>query len=646
MESSILWQPTPTRIEAAQVTQFRNFVNQKWAQALPDYAALYAWSIASPADFWQAVWEFCDIKFHTPYETVLSPSGSMLHNQWFSGAKLNYAENCLWQKGQQPALICYQEQGPRREVNYDELRAQVAKAQALLRARGITQGDRVAAFMPNTLETIVAFLATSSLGAIWSSCSPDFGVQGAVDRFSQITPKIVLACNGYHYQGKVLNCIDKVTQIAAQLPSVHTLIWVDFIELATNAPGLHWQTELEKYSGTDCEFVPLPFDHPLAILYSSGTTGAPKCIVHGAGGTLIQHLKEHRLHCDLRASDVFFYFTTCGWMMWNWLVSGLASGCTLVLYDGSPASPSLNCLWDIAAAEKITVFGTSAKYIASLHKEKMLLKQTHDVSALRLITSTGSPLLPEDFEYVYDSIKSDVCLSSISGGTDIVSCFALGSPVLPVRTGELQTRGLGLDVAIVNEQGERVMGEKGELTCQAPFPCQPIYFWNDPEDALYRKAYFSKFPGVWAHGDYAELTPSGGLIIYGRSDAVLNPGGVRIGTAEIYRQVEKLPAVLESLAIGQPWQGDVRIILFVRLREGLTLSEELKSQLKRQIQTGASPRHVPALIIQVPDLPRTLNGKLVEIAVRHVIQGLPVQNIEALANPHALHYFENLTELQ
>jgi acetoacetyl-CoA synthetase len=515
---------------------------------------------------------------------------------------------------------------------------------------GVTPGDRVAGFLPNMPEAPIGMLAASSIGAIWSSCSPDFGVQGVLDRFGQIQPKVLLCVDGYYYAGKTIDTLGRIEEIARQLPALEKVVVVPYIaaepQIGSIPKAAHLADFLAPFRPRDMAFERLPFDHPLAILYSSGTTGVPKCIVHGAGGTLLQHLKEHQLHTDLKRGDRLFYFTTCGWMMWNWLVSGLASGATLLLYDGSPFYPDASVLFDLADAEGMNVFGTSAKYIDALSKLDWRPQQTHRLADLRTMTSTGSPLSPESFEYVYASVKGDLLLSSISGGTDIVSCFVLGSPWLPVWKGEIQCRGFGLKVEVYDDEGKPVVGQKGELVCSAPFPSMPVGFWNDPDGAKYHDAYFAKFPGVWCHGDYMEITPRGSAIIYGRSDAVLNPGGVRIGTAEIYRQVEQLPEVVESLVIGQDWERDVRVVLFVRLREGVALDEALVKKIKLQIRNNTTPRHVPAKIIQVADIPRTKSGKIVELAVRNVVHGRPVKNREALANPEALDLFRGLPDLQ
>ena len=540
------------------------------------------------------------------------------------------------------------ENGERRELSWRQLFDAVERLATALRADGVGVGDRVAGLLPNLPETVIGLLATSSLGAIWSSCSPDFGARGVLDRFGQIEPKVLLTVDGYRYGGKVIDLAPKVAEIIASLPSLVRTVEVHFLDRNRPAAGHEGAVLWDDYLDAEPEpltFAQLPFDHPLFVLYSSGTTGQPKAIVHGQGGTLLQHIKEHRLHTDLRPGERLFYFTTCGWMMWNWLVTGLASEATLILFEGSPFHPGPQALWDVAAEEKVHVFGTSAKYIDALKKAGLRPKETHDLQQLRALLSTGSPLVPESFDYVYGAIKDDLQLSSISGGTDIVSCFVLGNPAGPVRRGEIQMRGLGLAVEVVDEQGEAVREQKGELVCSRPFPCMPVSFWNDPDGERYRKSYFDRFPNVWCHGDYAEITDAGGIIIHGRSDAVLNPGGVRIGTAEIYRVVEQIPEILESICVGQDWEGDVRVVLFVRLRDGATLDEALEGQIRGRIRQNCTPRHVPARILAVADIPRTMSGKITELAVRDVIHGRPVKNTEALANPEALELYRDLPEL-
>ena len=616
-------------------------------QGFDNYDSLYRWSIDESADFWQALCDFCDIRFTKPPATILQHPGSIMDAGWFHGSELNYAEHLLRHRGGREALVFYGEDGARRATSFDELRAAVAGVAAGLRQAGIEKGDRVGGYLPNCPEAIIAMLAASSIGAIWSSCSPDFGVTGVVDRFGQIEPKVLFTANGYFYNGKRFECLDTVARIIDAIPSVERTVVVPFAEGAIDTSGIANAVTLEAFSvaGADLEFEPVAFDHPLFIMYSSGTTGVPKCIVHGHGGTLLQIVKEHVLHCDTGTNDRLFYFTTCGWMMWNWLATGLATGATLVLFDGSPFYDDGRVLWKMAEREKLTVFGTSAKYISALQKAGVRPAEEFGLPALRAVLSTGSPLAPESFDFVYDAIGSDLQLSSIAGGTDIISCFVLGNPTLPVRRGEIQCRGLGMAVEFFDDEGNALLEQRGELVCTKPFPSAPVGFWNDPDNAKYRAAYFEKYPGVWAHGDFAELRRTGGIVIHGRSDAVLNPGGVRIGTAEIYRQVEKLDEVVESIAIGQDWEDDVRVVLFVVLREGVELDDDLRARIRRVIRENTTPRHVPAKIVAVPEIPRTKSGKIVEIAVRTVVHGEEVKNTEALANPEALRYFRDIPEL-
>jgi acetoacetyl-CoA synthetase len=646
-----LWTPSAERIAATRMGAFRHFVNRRHSLNLPDYPALHAWSLAQREAFWQAIVEFFEVRFSQQPSRVLEEGPAMPSARWFPGASLNFAEQLLRRRDDHPALVAIGEEGSREQLSYAELAAHVAGLQRSLKAAGVGIGDRVAAFMPNTWQTLVGMLATTSLGATWSSCSPDFGTQGVIDRFGQIEPKVLIAAAGYRYAGKNIDLTGKLNEILERLPSLEQLIVVPYSNPQAKAADFHSAAEVELWHdcyqpGGEPEFTPVPFDHPLYILYSSGTTGVPKCIVHGTGGVLLQHLKELGLHTDLGADDTLFYYTTCGWMMWNWLVSGLALGATLVLFDGSPFHPGAERLIDLIDAENISIFGTSAKYLAALEKAGAKPGSTHRLTRLKAILSTGSPLSHESFEYVYREIKADLCLSSISGGTDIVSCFALGNPVLPVWRGELQCKGLGMDVQVWNDAGQAVRSEKGELVCAQHFPSMPVGFWNDADDSKFKAAYFETFPGVWAHGDYAEETLHGGLVIHGRSDAVLNPGGVRIGTAEIYRQVEKVEEVLESIAIGQDWDDDVRVVLFVRLRDGIELSEALQARIRQVIRANTTPRHVPAKIIAVSDIPRTISGKIVELAVRNVVHGKPVKNTDALANPQALELFRDLAELR
>ena len=613
------------------------------------YPSLYDWSIADREAFWSLVADHFHIDFHHPPRATLDED-VMPGARWFPGATLNYAEHLLRHRdSDKPALIFRGERGQRQSLSYQELFHAVAAAQSGLKKYGIKKGDRVAALMPNCIETIVMMLATTALGAIWSSCSPDFGLQGVLDRFGQIKPGLLLATDGYFYGGKKIDCKPGIAELQQHLPTLKQTVVVCFMEQEPDLRGLPETRLYSQFIGNNqrsVQFEPVPFNHPLFIMYSSGTTGVPKCIVHGHGGTLLQHVKELGLHTDLKTTDTLFYFTTCGWMMWNWMITSLALGATVVIYDGSPFHPAPDALINLLEEVSVSVFGTSAKYIAALEKAGVKPRQSHELADLRAILSTGSPLLHESFDYVYRDIKPDLCLSSISGGTDIVSCFALGNPCLPVLRGELQCRGLGMDVQFVNDQGANLLEEKGELTCQSSFPSMPVGFWNDPDQKKYTKAYFSRFPGIWCHGDYGELRKSGGIVIHGRADAVLNPGGVRIGTAEIYRQVEKVDAILESIAVGQEWQGDTRIVLFVKLRPEITLTDELVQEIKTTIRANTTPRHVPAAVLQVDDIPRTISGKIVELAVREVVHGRPVANTDALANPEALTCFRDREELR
>jgi len=626
-----LWTPDPARAAQTGMARFMQLAGKR------DYAGLHRWSVEHSADFWSLLWTFAEVR-GAPGKRRLVDGDRMPGAQWFPDGRLNFAENLLRDAGDAPAMVFWGEDQVKRRVSRRELRALVSRLQQALRAEGVGKGDRVAGYLPNLPEAVAATLATASLGAIWSSCSPDFGVQGVLDRFGQIEPKVLFCADRYLYGGKEFGLAEKNAQVLAGLPSVRKTVTVRYGD-----GGFGDFTE--RFEPGAPAFEQVEFNHPLYILYSSGTTGVPKCIVHGTGGTLLQHLKEHRLHSDVDAGDRLFYFTTLGWMMWNWLVSGLASGATLLLYDGSPFVQRGRVLFDYADAEGMTHFGTSAKYIDAIAKLNLRPKDTHRLENLRAVLSTGSPLVAESFDYVYRNIKDDVCLSSISGGTDIVSCFVLGNPVLPVWRGEIQSKGLGLAVEVFDEEGRPLIGEKGELVCTRPFPAMPVGFWNDPDGAKYRAAYFEKYPNVWRHGDWCEITKHGGIVIYGRSDAVLNPGGVRIGTAEIYRQVERLDEVVESLVIGQDWEGDVRVVLFVKLRDGLKLDDALVARIKKRIRDNTTPRHVPAKVLQVGDIPRTKSGKIVELAVRNVVHGQPVKNVEALANPEALEHFRGRREL-
>jgi len=649
-----LWIPSADRIASARITAFTTLLRAKYLQQFPDYWSLWRWSIANKEVFWRELWDFCSMKGDKG-ERTLFDGHLMPGAKWFPDARLNFAENLLSKRGQDDALVFWNEQGDRRRLSFDKLYGSVACMQHALRSAGVAAGDRVASILPNIPEAAIAMLGATSLGAVWSSSSPDFGVQGVLDRFTQIAPKILFAVNGYFYNGKVIDTRQKVMEIAARLPSVERVVWVPYVAdhaVAVGKPAAHareclhcqWQEFIDN-PATEIAFPRFPFDHPLVVVYSSGTTGLPKCMVHGVGGTLMQHVKEHVLHSDVHDGDRVFYFSTTGWVMWNWLISGLATGATCLLYDGSPFAERGRILWDFVEAENATLFGTSAKFIDASKKAGVVPRRTHQLPALRTILTTGSPLLPESFDYVYQCVKSDVHLASISGGTDIMACFALGNPVLPVYRGELQCRGLGMATDVFDDDALSLRGEMGELVCTQTFPSLPLYFMNDEGGARYHGSYFERFPGLWCHGDWCQITENDGMVIVGRSDATLNPGGVRIGTAEIYRQVESLAEVVESIVIGQDFQGDARVVLFVKLADGITLDAALTEKIRQRIRENTTPRHVPARIVQVPDIPRTKSNKIVELTVRDVVHGRSIKNAEALANPEALEHFRNRSEL-
>jgi acetoacetyl-CoA synthetase len=645
-----LWTPSQERVENSNIMRFIQAVNKSYTLGITNYHELYQWSIDNRADFWESVWKFGGVICSKNYDRVLDDKPEILGSKWFIGSRLNFAENLLRFRDERTAIVFKGEGLEATRITYAELYDQVARLALSLRNAGVSNGDRVAGYVPNITETIIAMLATTSIGAIWSSCSPDFGVKGVMDRFGQIAPKVLFTANGYFYNGKSHDSLSKISDVVKQAPSIEKVVIIPYTEKApdiSSVPnGILYGDFISQQSGIKLEFEQTSFDHPLYIMYSSGTTGLPKCMVHGVGGTLLQHLKEHLLHCDLKREDKIYYFTTCGWMMWNWLVSALSVGATVLLYDGSPFYPDAGAIFKFAEEEDMTIFGTSARYIAGIEKAGLKPREQFNLPNLRMMCSTGSPLSEDSFRYVYRDVKSDIQLASISGGTDIVSCFALGCPILPVYEGELQCRGLGMRVLAFDGYGKSVTNQQGELVCAASFPCMPIYFWNDPDNAKYRAAYFSVFPNVWHHGDYVEVTFHGGVKIYGRSDATLNPSGVRIGTAEIYRQVESLEEISDSIVVGQDWDNDVRVLLFVKTAPGVLLDETLKNRIKKTIRDNTTPRHVPAFILPIEDIPVTLNGKKVELAVRNVIEGKPVTNKDALANPDSLDQFANLQELK
>jgi len=646
----MLWQPSSQQVQATNMYRFIAAVNARHGMQLRDYPSLYQWSTDHIPAFWAMMWDFAPILHSAPYTEVVDDPHKMPGARWFTGARLNFAENLLRYRDDQPALVFKGEgQAPTR-MTYARLYDEVARVAKALKGAGIKAGDRVVGFMPNMPATIVAMLAATSMGAVWSSCSPDFGIKGVLDRFGQIKPKIIFTADGYRFKGKAIDCLERMAGIVKELPSLEKVVVVPYIndraEIGALAKAVHYADFVAKEQGLEIDFAQLPFDHPLYIMYSSGTTGLPKCMVQSAGGILIHHLKELLLHTDLKRADTIFYFTTCGWMMWNWLTSSLATGATLVLYDGNPFHPHPGVLWEMAASEKISVFGTSAGYIAALMAAGVRPGKDYDLSALRAVLSTGSPLSVEGFEFIYREVKADLQLASIAGGTDLNGCFALGNPMGPVYAGELQCRGLAMKVKAFDPNGKEVVNEKGELVCTAAFPSMPIYFWDDPDGKKYHSAYFDVYPSIWRHGDYIMVTNRGGVVIYGRSDATLNPGGVRIGTAEIYRQLDQMDTIADAVVVGQEWKGDVRVILFVKMAPGHELTESLQNQIRQTIRINASPRHVPAKIIAVPDVPYTLNMKKVELAVKKIIEGKPVLNRDALANPHVLDFYAAIPQLQ
>lgn len=644
--STPLWSPTPEQQAQTHLARFMAHIGETQNINFPSYSSFYDWTVTNPEEFWKAVWELHKVIGTMGEEPYIKYSSQFEKTNFFPQASLNFAENLLRRRDEGTALIFWGEDKIKTQLSYAALYQQVITFAQELKERGVKPGDRVAAALPNMPQTVIAMLATAAIGAIWCACSPDFGLDGILDRFQQLDPKIFIGVDGYYYNGKTISTSEKMAQAAQKLPTVETMIWVSYIGEEKLSPGILWSEISGKTPPSSFSFEKFPFNHPLYILFSSGTTGKPKCIMHGAGGVLLEHLKEHQLHCNIHPHDRVFYFTTVSWMMWHWLVSALASEATILLYDGSPLSPNPALLFDYADATDMTLFGTSAKYIDALQKMSLSPLKTHSLKSLRTICSTGSPLAPTSFDFVYEHIKKDVCLSSISGGTDILGCFVLGNPLIPVWRGELQSRSLGLAVNVFDEESHPIIGQKGDLVCTAPFPSMPLGFWGDHSGEKYHEAYFDRFPNVWCHGDFVEMTPHDGMVIYGRSDALLKPGGVRIGTAEIYRQVEQVDEVLESIAVGQEWDHDVRVILFVKLKEGLTLTDDLVQKIKIQIRDHTTPRHVPSKILQVPDIPRTKNGKIVELAVREVIHDRPVKNIQALANPECLPSFAHRPELK
>jgi acetoacetyl-CoA synthetase len=643
MENTVVWKPK--QIEKSQMYAFLKFVNQQYQQNISTYHQLQKWSTEHLANFWQAVAQFYKVIFDATPSHILQEKAEIFHAQWFSGTTLNYTKNLLKRRDNHTALISIDEQNNRKTMTYAELWQAVSACAAGLKSLGVEPGDRVAAILPNVSFTVIAFLATAAVGAIWSSCSTDFGLDAALERLGQIEPKILFISDGHQYNGKLHQDTEKGEKFSQQITSINKVVICPILNLPLTifSKAMLWDELLKSAGSTPLSS--FSFNHPLYILFSSGTTGKPKCIIHRTGGVLLQHLKELGLHTDISDRDNLFFYTTCGWMMWNWMVSVLALGATLTLYEGSPTFPEVGKLFQIIEQEKVSVFGTSAKFISLIEKEQLQPREQYNLENLRCILSTGSPLLPKNYDFVYEQIKEDIQLCSISGGTDIVSCFALGNPLLPIYKGELQCLGLGMAVAIYDESGKPVSEIMGDLVCTKPFPSMPLGFWNDPNNEKYYQAYFSKYSGVWAHGDYAEITSRQGLVIFGRSDAVLNPGGVRIGTAEIYHQIEKIPEILDSVAIGQVWQDDVRIILFIKLRPSVALTDELVNAIKKTIRNHASPRHVPAKILQVNDIPKTISGKTVELAVREVVHGRAVKNLSSIANPESLKYFENRQEL-
>ena len=645
-----LWQPSKERRTQSNMYRFMNFINKRHGRDFEEYEPFHRWSIENIPDFWAAMWEFAGIIASTPYSQVVDDLNKMPGARWFIDARLNFAENLLRHRDDQIALTFKGEARDSVRMTYRQLYSEVARVAISLKEAGVLVGDRVVGFMPNMPQSIIAMLAAASIGATWSSCSPDFGIKGVLDRFGQIKPKILFTADGYFFKGKEIDSLERISKISKELPSIEKVIVVPYTQqnpdLRHIPDAIHYADFLTPEPDPEINFEQLPFDHPLYIMYSSGTTGLPKCMVQSAGGILIHHIKELMLHTDLKREDTIFYFTTCGWMMWNWLTSSLSVGATLVLYDGNPFYPHPDVLWKMAQDEKITVFGTSAGYIAALQNTEIKPDDLYDLTSLRSVLSTGSPLSVEGFEFIYREVKADLQLASIAGGTDLNGCFGLGNPLGPVYAGELQCRGLGMNVHAFNEKGKSVINQKGELVCTTPFPSMPIYFWDDPDGKKYHAAYFDVYPNIWRHGDFIKISEHGGMVMYGRSDTTLNPGGVRIGTSEIYRQIEQMEEIEDSVVVSQNWKNDVRIILFVKLPDRVELTEELKQKIVSNIRSNISPRHVPAKILSVPDIPYTLNMKKVELAVKKIIENQPVLNKDALINPEALDFYAGLKELQ
>jgi len=645
-----MWEPSADLIKNANMTRFIDFVNKRYGLKVNSYNELHEWSVNYLSDFWAAMWDFGEIKASKPYDTIMVTGKHMIDTKWFPGARLNFAENMLRYRDNQTALIFKNEGAESVKMTYAELYDHVARLAKALRDSGVKMGDRVAGFMPNRMETVCAMLATTSIGAIWSSCSSDFGLKGALDRFGQIKPKVLFTTNGYFYNGRAFDSLKRVAEIMKDLPSIEKVVVVAYTESnpdVSHVPNaVRYDDFISKEKGLEIQFEQVPADHPLYIMYSSGTTGLPKCMVQSTAGILIAHIKELKLHTNVKREDTIFYFTTCGWMMWNWLVSSLALGATVVLFDGSPFYPDPGVLFEMTQNEGITIFGTSPRYLAEIEKVGLKPAQKYNLASLKTVISTGAPLSVGNYEYVYRDIKQDVLLSSVSGGTDINGCFFIGNPLLPVYAGELQCQGLAFDMQAFDSQGKPVLNQQGELVCTKPYPSMPLYFRNDEGNKRYLDAYFDVYPNVWHHGDFVEMTETGGAIIYGRSDATLNPSGVRIGTAEIYRVLENVSEIRDSLVIGQEWENDERVILFVRLADGVQLNEDLVKKIRNTIKENLSPRHLPARIIPVGDIPYTINMKKVEIAVRNIVHNKPVLNVDALANPESLEYYKNIKELQ